>query len=65
VISRRAFIGAAAGGLVVAPAVAYAQPAKKPARIGYVTGGSIELEKSWIASLQQGCESLGTSRART
>lgn len=41
-ISRRAFIGAVAGGLAVAPATASAQPAKKVARIGYVTGGSTE-----------------------
>ena len=58
-ISRRAFIGAVAGGLAVAPAAASAQQAKKPARIGYLTGGSIELEKSWIASLQQGLRELG------
>jgi hypothetical protein len=65
VISRRAFIGAVAGGLAVAPAVVSAQHPKKPARVGYLTGGSIELEKGWIASLQQGCESSVTSRART
>jgi putative tryptophan/tyrosine transport system substrate-binding protein len=58
VISRRGFIGAVAGGLAVAPA-ASAQPAKKVARIGYLTGGSIELEKNWIASLQQGLRELG------
>jgi putative ABC transport system substrate-binding protein len=45
VISRRAFIGVVPGGLAVASAAA-AQPAKKGARIGYLTGGSIELEKS-------------------
>lgn len=36
-ISRRAFIGAVAGGLAVAPAVTSAQQAKDPARIGYLT----------------------------
>ena len=58
-ISRRAFIGVVAGGLFVASAAASAQPAKKGARIGYLTGGSIELEKSWIASLQRGLRELG------
>ena len=57
-ILRRAFIGAVAGGLAVAP-VASAQQLKQMARIGYLTGGSIELEKSWIASLQQGLRELG------
>jgi putative ABC transport system substrate-binding protein len=46
VISRRASIGVVPGGLAVASAAASAHPAKKGARIGYLTGGSIELEKS-------------------
>ena len=58
-ISRRAFIGVVAGGLAIASAAASAQPAKKVALIGYLTGGSIELEKSWIASLQRGLRELG------
>ena len=49
-ISRRAFIGAVPGGLAVAPPVAPAQQTKKVPRIGYLTGGSVELEKSWIGS---------------
>ena len=36
-ISRRAFIGAVAGGLAVVPAAASAQQAKDLARIGYLT----------------------------
>jgi len=58
VISRRAFIGAVAGGLAAASSVS-AQQAKKVPRIGYLTGGSVELEKSWIASLQQGLREVG------
>jgi len=50
VIPRRAFIGAIAGGLAVAPTVAPAQQTKKVPRIGYLTGGLVELEKSWIGS---------------
>ena len=57
-ISRRAFIGAVAGGLAAASSVS-AQQAKKVPRIGYLTGGSVELEKSWIASLQQGLREVG------
>jgi len=41
VISRRAFIGAIAGALAVAPPVAPAQQTKKVPRIGYLTGGSV------------------------
>jgi len=58
VISRRAFIGAVAGGLAVAPG-ASAQQAKKVARVGYLSGSSVELEQSWIGSLQQGLRELG------
>ena len=58
-IGRRAFIGAVAGGLAVAPVTASSQPAKKPARIGYLTGGALDLEKNWIASFRQGLKELG------
>jgi putative ABC transport system substrate-binding protein len=59
VISRRAFIGAVAGALAAAAAAASAQPARKLARIGYLSGGLLDLERSWIASLQQGLRELG------
>jgi len=59
VIGRRAFIGAVAGGLAVAPVAASSQPAKKPARLGYLTGGALDPEKSWIASFRQGLQELG------
>ena len=44
-ISRRAFINAVAGGLAVAPPVAPVQQTKKVPRIGYLTGGSVEIER--------------------
>lgn len=49
-ISRHAFIGAVAGGFAVAPPVAPGQQTKKGPRIGYLTGGSVDLEKSGIGS---------------
>jgi len=58
VISRRAFIGAIAGGLAAAPGVSAPQARKLP-RIGYLTGGSIELETDWISSLKTGLRELG------
>jgi len=59
VISRRAFIGAIAGGLAAAPVAASSQPAKKQTRIGYLTGGALEPEKNWIDSFRQGLQELG------
>ena len=64
-ISRRGFIGAVAGGLAVVPAVAPAQQTTKVPRIGYLTGGSVELEKSWITSLRQGLRELGYVEGQT
>src|SRR5882724_10582648 len=48
-----------AGGLLAAPLAAEGQQAKKVWRIGYLTGGSAEREKSWLASFRQGLRELG------
>ena len=57
--TRREFIGTLAGGLLAAPLSAEAQQAKRVWRIGYLTLGSAEREKSWLASFRQGLRELG------
>ena len=56
---RRAFLTTMAGGLLAAPLAAEGQQAKKVWRIGYLTGGSAEREKSWLVSFRQGLRELG------
>jgi len=58
-VRRRAFLTTMAGGLLAAPLAAEGQQAKKVWRIGYLTGGSAEREKSWLASFRQGLRELG------
>jgi len=58
-MERREFIGTLAGGLLAAPLAAEAQQGKRVWRIGYLTLGSAEREKSWLASFRQGLRELG------
>ncbi len=57
--TRREFIGTLAGGLLAAPLAAEAQQGKRVWRIGDLTLGSAEREKSWLASFRQGLRELG------
>jgi len=59
VTTRREFIGTLAGGLLAAPLAAEAQQGKRVWRIGDLTLGSAEREKSWLASFRQGLRELG------
>jgi putative ABC transport system substrate-binding protein len=45
--------------LLAGPLTAEAQQARKVPRIGYLTGSSVEIEKSWLAAFQQGLRELG------
>ena len=58
-MERRTFLGVITGGLLAAPLAAEAQQAKRVWRIGYLTLGSAEREKSWLASFRQGLRELG------
>lgn len=58
-MGRRA-IGFALALILVAPALAAeAQDAGKVWRIGYLAAGPVELDRSWLAALQQGLRDLG------
>jgi ABC-type uncharacterized transport system substrate-binding protein len=58
VISRRAFLGTLACGLLAAPRAAGAQQAGKVYRIGYLSGGSSTLT-NLVDALRQGLRELG------
>jgi putative ABC transport system substrate-binding protein len=58
-MERRAFIGVIAGGLLTAPLAAEAQPAGKVSRIGYLTGGSADTDKTLLAAFQKGLAEVG------
>jgi putative ABC transport system substrate-binding protein len=58
-VDRRAFLAAVTGGLLAAPFAVEAQPAGKISRIGYLTGGSAETDKTLLAAFQQGLAALG------
>jgi putative ABC transport system substrate-binding protein len=63
-MDRRTFIGAVAGGLVIARPVAYAQPAAKVYRIGFLTAGSAEQTAQLFRALDEGLRDLGYSEGR-
>jgi putative ABC transport system substrate-binding protein len=58
-MDRRTFIGAVAGGLVIARSVAEAQPATKVYRVGFLLGASAESVASLFGALKEGLRDLG------
>jgi putative ABC transport system substrate-binding protein len=58
-ITRRTFVGTLAGGLLVAPLAADAQPAGKVYRIGYLTAGSLTANPRVLEAFRQGLRDLG------
>jgi putative ABC transport system substrate-binding protein len=59
VISRRAFLGTVAGGLLAAPLAAEAQPAGKVYRIGVLEGTPVALNAANLEAFRQGLQELG------
>src|SRR5512135_1236785 len=58
-MDRRTFIGSIAGGVLVAPLAANAQPAGKVYRIGYLTTGSPTVASGFSEAFRQGLRELG------
>ena len=58
-MDRRAFIGAFAGGLVIARSLAEAQPAAKVYRIGFLTLAAAESAAAPFRALSEGLRDLG------
>ena len=63
-ISRRAFVAAAAGGLLSAPRVAWAQPAGKLHRIGFLGNSTAALEANLVQPFRDGLRELGYVEGR-
>jgi putative tryptophan/tyrosine transport system substrate-binding protein len=63
-IDRRAFIGAFAGGLVIARSAAEAQPAPKVYRVGFLLGATRESVASLFGALEEGLRDLGYVEGR-
>jgi len=59
VTTRRALLGTLTGGLLLAPRVANAQPARKVSRIGYLTAGSVNSNPGVLEAFRQGLRDLG------
>ena len=53
-MDRRAFVGAVAGGLLVAPVAAQAQQARRFPRAGYVSADPPALDNISFAAFRQG-----------
>ncbi len=64
-ISRRAFLGTLAGGLLAAPLAAEEQQPKKVPRIGLLGGGSAAAIASRIDAFRQGLRDLGYVEGKT
>jgi len=58
-MDRRTFVGAVAGGLVVARSVAEAQPAAKVYRIGFLAAATMESTAPLLRALTEGLRDLG------
>jgi putative ABC transport system substrate-binding protein len=63
-IDRRQFVGALAGGLVIARSIAEAQPAAKVYRVGFLLGATAESVASLLDSLREGLRDLGYVEGR-
>jgi putative ABC transport system substrate-binding protein len=63
-MDRRRFVGAFAGGLVIARSVAEAQPAAKVYRIGFLLGATGESVSSLFHALEEGLRELGYVEGR-
>jgi putative ABC transport system substrate-binding protein len=64
VISRRAFVVAATGGLLAAPRAAGAQPAGKVHRVGFLGNSTETLEANLVGPLREGFRELGYVEGR-
>jgi putative tryptophan/tyrosine transport system substrate-binding protein len=64
VIARRRFVGALAGGLIVARSTAVAQPAAKVYRIGFLLGATAESVALLFNALREGLRDLGYVEGR-
>ena len=62
VVTRRAFIGTLAGGLLAAPLAAEAQPAGKVYRIGFLGTATPLLISAWLRAFRQGLRELRIRR---
>jgi len=63
-MDRRRFVGAFAGGLVIARSVAVAQPAAKVYRVGFFLGATGESVASLFGALRDGLRDLGYVEGR-
>ena len=63
-MTRRAFLGALAGGLLVALRIAHAQPAGKVVRIGYLGTGSGSRGAPTVQAFREGLRELGWVEGR-
>jgi len=59
VIDRRGFLAAVTAALALSRALAVAQSNRPKARVAYLTAGTLEREKTWLAALRQGLRDLG------
>jgi putative tryptophan/tyrosine transport system substrate-binding protein len=64
VTTRRAFLGALGGALLVRPLVAGGQPAAKVYRIGYLSAGSISANPRVLEAFREGLRELGRIEGR-